>query len=161
MPPTGQQYLSVNSRGVRHYHIIPCCFVTLIIKEILLFLEVKLDPVVETHNITTGLRLTNKHMFKATGVLSGQVGIDFTKRKKGKKKFHITKWASQVKFNCRPLDLLLYILYGSICKHKCMQIIERERDSPSSSSSVVKSEPHVVQLTLKLPQVWLRFSLFN
>lgn len=45
-------------------------FVAFVVNMAVLFQQVELDPVVETHDLLSKLGFSHKHMFKPTGILS-------------------------------------------------------------------------------------------
>ena len=44
-------------------------FVALVVNMAMFFLQIKLNPVVQTHNLLPVLGLSDKHMLKTTGIL--------------------------------------------------------------------------------------------
>lgn len=45
-------------------------FVALVVHVVVFFLQIKLDPVMQPHDLLTMLGLSHKDMFKSTGILS-------------------------------------------------------------------------------------------
>lgn len=48
--------------------VVPC-FVAFVVHMLVFFLQIELDPVVQTHDLLPVLGFSHKHMFKSTGIL--------------------------------------------------------------------------------------------
>lgn len=65
---TVDQY-SLSDRAFPYTIFVVSCFVAFVVHMVVFFLQIELDPVVQTHDLFPVLGFSHKHMFKSTGIL--------------------------------------------------------------------------------------------
>ncbi len=132
-------------------------FVSFVVHMTVFLLEVKLDPVVEAHDLFTMFGFTNKHMLKSTGIFtvsetSGRWrSIKISAACISAHKFQAILW-QRILTSCMSVTHIT----NPVQFMWCMQPRSKEDySSPSIFVSAIELKPDVIELAFKLSRIRL------